>query len=211
MGIIATDAGGSDFEQVPTGTHNAICYKLVDAGTTLNEYQGEVSKRHNVFIFWELPELRMADDRPMSINCQYTLSLNERAKLRQHLQAWRNKSFTEEELNSFDLTKILGTTCKVDVGLTSGGNAKVQGVFCADGGAKKVATVNDQVIFEGLPRFMQWQIGGCEDPGKDKVEPCFELQAAMKKGVPEPEIEPQKKAKKTEPAGEEFVDDDIPF
>ena len=235
MGIIATDAGGSDFEQVPTGTHNAICYKLVDAGTSLNEYQGEISKKHNVFIFWELPELRMADDRPMSINCQYTLSLNERAKLRQHLQAWRNKSFTEEELNSFDLTKILGTTCKVDVGLTSGGNAKVQGVFCADGGAKKVATVNDQVvfdledycdefsgksgkaskaacdIFEGLPRFMQWQIGGCEDPGKDTVEPCFELQAAMKKGVPEPEIEPQKKAKKTEPAGEEFVDDDIPF
>ena len=235
MGIIATDAGGSDFEQVPTGTHNAICYKLVDAGTSLNEYQGEISKKHNVFIFWELPELRMADDRPMSINCQYTLSLNKLSKLRQHLQAWRNKSFTEEELNSFDLTKILGTTCKVDVGLTSGGNAKVQGVFCADGGAKKVATVNDQAvfdledycdefsgksgkaskaacdIFEGLPRFMQWQIGGCEDPGKDKVEPCFELQAAMKKGVPEPEIEPQKKAKKTEPAGEEFVDDDIPF
>lgn len=235
MGIIATDIGGSDFEQVPTGTHNAICYKLVDAGTSLNEYQGEISKKHNVFIFWELPELRMADDRPMSINCQYTLSLNKLSKLRQHLQAWRNKSFTEEELNSFDLTKILGTTCKVDVGLTSGGNAKVQGVFCADGGAKKVATVNDQVvfdledycdefsgksgkasktacdIFEGLPRFMQWQIGGCEDPGKDKVEPCFELQAAMKKGVPEPEIEPQKKAKKTEPVGEEFVDDDIPF
>ena len=235
MGIIATDAGGSDFEQVPTGTHNAICYKLVDAGTSLNEYQGEISKKHNVFIFWELPELRMADDRPMSINCQYTLSLNKLSKLRQHLQAWRNKSFTEEELNSFDLTKILGTTCKVDVGLTSGGNAKVQGVFCADGGAKKVATVNDQVvfdledycdefsgksgkaskaacdIFEGLPRFMQWQIGGCEDPGKDKVEPCFELQAAMKKGVPEPEIEQQKKAKKIEPAGEEFVDDDIPF
>jgi hypothetical protein len=235
MGIIATGGGGTDFEQVPTGTHNAICYKLVDAGTTLNEYQGEISKKHNVFIFWELPELRMADDRPMSINCQYTLSLNERAKLRQHLQAWRNKSFTEEELNSFDLTKILGTTCKVDVGLTSGGNAKVQGVFCADGGAKKVATVNDQVvfdledycdefsgksgkasktacdIFEGLPRFMQWQIGGCEDPGKDKVEPCFELQAAMKKSAPAPEIEPQKKAKKTEPAGEEFVDDDIPF
>ena len=141
MGIIATDAGGSDFEQVPTGTHNAICYKLVDAGTSLNEYQGEISKKHNVFIFWELPELRMADDRPMSINCQYTLSLNKLSKLRQHLQAWRNKSFTEEELNSFDLTKILGTTCKVDVGLTSGGNAKVQGVFCAAGGAKKVATV----------------------------------------------------------------------
>ena len=234
MAIIASGGGGSDFEQVPVGTHNAICYKLVDAGTSLNDFQGEISKKHNVFIFWELPELRMADDRPMVINCQYTLSLNERAKLRQHLQAWRNKSFTEEELKSFDLTKILGTTCKVDVGLTSGGNAKVVGVFCADGGAKKVATVNEQQvfdledyckefsgesdeaskkacdIFEELPRFMQWQIGGCDEQGKEPVEPCFEVQAAMKKGggaaapvAEEPAPEPA--------VAEEDFEDDIPF
>lgn len=226
MALLVSEGGGGDFEQVPTGTHNAICYKLVDAGTTLNEYQGEVNKRHNVFIFWELPDLRMADDRPMSIYCQYTLSLNERAKLRLHLQAWRNKAFTEEELASFDLTKILGTTCKVDVGLTSGGKAKVIGVFCADGGPKKVATTNEQVVFdledycrefsgksnkaskkacdvfEELPRFLQWQIAGCDEPGKEKIDPCFELQAALdKKGV-EAE-EPVEETKDFE--------DDIPF
>ena len=236
MAIIASGGGGSDFEQVPTGTHNAICYKLVDAGTSLNDFQGEISKKHNVFIFWELPELRMADDRPMVINCQYTLSLNERAKLRQHLQAWRNKSFTEEELKSFDLTKILGTTCKVDVGLTSGGNAKVVGVFCADGGAKKVATVNDQQvfdiedyckefsgesdeaskkacdIFEELPRFMQWQIGGCDEQGKEPVEPCFEVQAAMKKGGGAAAPVAEEPAPAPEPAvAEEDFEDDIPF
>ena len=236
MAIIASGGGGSDFEQVPTGTHNAICYKLVDAGTSLNDFQGEISKKHNVFIFWELPELRMADDRPMVINCQYTLSLNERAKLRQHLQAWRNKSFTEEELKSFDLTKILGTTCKVDVGLTSGGNAKVVGVFCADGGAKKVATVNEQQvfdledyckefsgesdeaskkacdIFEELPRFMQWQIGGCDESGKEPVEPCFEVQAAMKKGGGAAAPVAEEPAPAPEPAvAEEDFEDDIPF
>ena len=236
MAIIASGGGGSDFEQVPVGTHNAICYKLVDAGTSLNDFQGEISKKHNVFIFWELPELRMADARPMVINCQYTLSLNERAKLRQHLQAWRNKSFTEEELKSFDLTKILGTTCKVDVGLTSGGNAKVVGVFCADGGAKKVATVNEQQvfdledyckefsgesdeaskkacdIFEELPRFMQWQIGGCDESGKEPVEPCFEVQAAMKKGggAAAPVAEEPAPAPKPAVAEEDF-EDDIPF
>jgi len=236
MAIIASGGGGSDFEQVPVGTHNAICYKLVDAGTSLNDFQGEISKKHNVFIFWELPELRMTDDRPMVINCQYTLSLNERAKLRQHLQAWRNKSFTEEELKSFDLTKILGTTCKVDVGLTSGGNAKVVGVFCADGGAKKVATVNDQQvfdledyckefsgesdeaskkacdIFEELPRFMQWQIGGCDEQGKEPVEPCFEVQAAMKKGGGAATAVAEEPAPEPEPAvAEEDFEDDIPF
>ena len=236
MAIIASGGGGSDFEQVPVGTHNAICYKLVDAGTSLNDFQGEISKKHNVFIFWELPELRMTDDRPMVINCQYTLSLNERAKLRQHLQAWRNKSFTEEELKSFDLTKILGTTCKVDVGLTSGGNAKVVGVFCADGGAKKVATVNEQQvfdledyckefsgesdeaskkacdIFEELPRFMQWQIGGCDESGKEPVEPCFEVQAAMKKGGGAAAPVAEEPAPEPEPAvAEEDFEDDIPF
>ena len=230
MGITASDGGGSDYEQVPVGTHNAICYKIVDAGTSNNEYQGEVKKQHSIFIFWELPECQTADGRPMSMFNKYTLSLNEKAKLRQHLQTWRNKPFTAEELAKFDVTNVLGVTCKVDVGLTSGGKAKVTGVFTADGGAKKVATVNDQVvfdleeylkeftgesceaskrmcdIFEELPRFLQYQIGGWDEQGRDPVEPCFEMQAALKKG--ENPAPPKKDDDGPEDAD---FEDDIPF
>ena len=119
MPIVAADTGAGDYQQVPQGTHNAICYKIVDAGTAMNEFQGELKKQHSVWLFWELPDLRMDDDRPMSISHKYTLSLHERAALRNILQNWRNKPFTDKELEGFDITKILGVTCKVSVGLTS--------------------------------------------------------------------------------------------
>ena len=231
MGIMANEGGGGEFEQVPQGTHNAVCYKIVDAGTSLNEYQGEVKKQHSIFIFWELPESQTADGRPMSIFNKYTLSLNERAKLRQHLQSWRNKAFTQEELANFDVTSVLGVNCKLDVGLTSGGKAKVTGLFGADGGSKKTATVNEQVVFDledyckefsgqsceaskkmcdvfdELPRFIQYQIGGCDEQGRDKVEPCFEMQAAMKV-----EAGPTPPSKKDDDGPEDAdFEDDIPF
>ena len=227
MAIMASDSGGGDYQPVPQGTYDAICYKIVDAGTSMNKFQDEVNKQHSIFIFWELPTCRTEDDRPMSIFHKYRLSLRETAKLRSHLQSWRNKPFTEKELAGFDITKILGVTCKLTVGLTSGGKEKVTGVFCADGGPKKTATENEQVIFdledymkefsgesceaskkacdifEGLPSFMQWQIAGCDEPGKEQIPPCFEMQAALAKGGEEP--------KKEEVVVEDDFEDDIPF
>jgi len=230
MPVLASDSGGADFEQVPPGNYDAICYKLVDGGTTMNEFKGEVKKQHSVFIWWELPELTMGDDRPMTIFNKYTLSLHEKAKLRQHLQAWRNKPFTQKELEGFDLTKILGTTCKLSVELNANGNSKVTGVFAADGGAKKAKTVNDLVVFdleeyckefsgessaeskkmcdlfEDLPRFVQYAIAGCDEPGKEQIPACFEVQAAKEKGASSPVVQQP-------PATDEDDDfeDDVPF
>ena len=231
MSILAADTGGGDYQPVPQGTHDATCYKIVDAGTSINEYQGERKKQHSVFIFWELPGCRTEDDRPMSIFHRYTLSLHERSALRAHLQNWRNKPFTEKELKGFDITKILGVSCKISVGLTSGGREKVTGVFCAEGGAKKIPTENEQVIFDvddyckefsgesceaskkacdifdGLPNFLQWQIGGCDEPGKEPQPPCFEVQAAKAKAE---RVAPAPAVKAEEVADDEDLDD-IPF
>jgi hypothetical protein len=98
MAILATDSGGSDYEYVPVpeGMHDAICYKLVDAGTNWNEFQGEKTKQHSVYIWWELPNTRTEDDRPMSVFKEYRLSLHEQAALRRDLQAWRNKIFNQQ-------------------------------------------------------------------------------------------------------------------
>ena len=232
MAILASDSGGSDYEYVPVpeGMHDAICYKLVDAGTNWNEFQGEKNKQHSVFVWWELPKTRTEDDRPMSVFKEYRLSLHEQAALRRDLQAWRNNQLTPSELESFDLTAIVGVSCKISVGRTSGGKDKVTGVYCADGGPKKAATENEQVIFdledyidefigksserskkacdifEDLPPFVKWKIAGCDEPNKDQVEPCFELQAAMNKAAPQTVAAPA-------PAADDDDDfeDDVPF
>ena len=232
MAIVASDSGGSDYDYVPVpeGMHDAICYKLVDAGTNWNEFQGEKNKQHSVFVWWELPKTRTEDDRPMSVFKEYRLSLHEQAALRRDLQAWRNNQFTPSELESFDLTAIVGVSCKISVGRTSGGKDKVTGVYCADGGPKKAATENEQVIFdledyidefigksserskkacdifEDLPPFVKWRIAGCDEPNKDQVEPCFELQAATNKAAPQTATAPA-------PAADDDDDfeDDVPF
>ena len=235
MAILASDTGGGDYEYVPvpTGMHDAICYKLVDAGTNWNEFQGAKEKQHSIFIWWELPQTRTEDDRPMSVFKEYRLSLHEQASLRRDLQAWRNKEFSPSELESFDLTAIVGVSCKISVGRTSGGKDKVTGVFCADGGPKKVATENEQVIFdledyideftgkssekskkacdvfEDLPPFVKWKIAGCDEPNKEQVEPCFEMQAAITKSASKPAA-----FATAAPAAQVIEDDfeeDIPF
>ena len=232
MAIVASDSGGSDYDYVPVpeGMHDAICYKLVDAGTNWNEFQGEKNKQHSVFVWWELPKTRTEDDRPMSVFKEYRLSLHEQAALRRDLQAWRNNQFTPSELESFDLTAIVGVSCKISVGRTSGGRDKVTGVYCADGGPKKAATENEQVIFdledyidefigksserskkacdifEDLPPFVKWRIAGCDEPNKDQVEPCFELQAATTKAAPQTAAAPALAAD-----DDDDFEDDVPF
>jgi hypothetical protein len=228
MGLTASSGGGGDFEVVPVGTHRAICYKLVDAGTREEKFKDEEpKKRHTVFIFWELPDLRTSKDQPFSIFKQYTLSLNENSALHKDLKSWRGRSFSEEELKGFDLNNILGVSCDLEVEHTAGGRAKVVSVFKPDGGAKKLPTANDPVafdlddyclefsgdscakskemcdVFEGLPNFL------CE-----MIEQSFEMAAAHSKGrkAEEPKgLAAMAKMPKAAEVPDEDFDDDIPF
>jgi len=45
----------------------------------------------------------------------YTVSLHENANLRGDLESWRGRPFTREELDGFDISKLLGVPCMVNV------------------------------------------------------------------------------------------------
>ena len=55
------------------------------------------------------------EDKPMVISKEYTLSLHEKSNLRRDLEGWRGKSFTNQELNSFDITDVLGSSCNISI------------------------------------------------------------------------------------------------
>jgi len=44
-----------------------------------------------------------------------TLSLNEKSNLRQMLNSWRGKALTEDEAKAFDLAKLIGAPCMVNL------------------------------------------------------------------------------------------------
>lgn len=163
MGFIATDSGGGNFKRVPQGVFIGRCYSLVDLGTQFTDGQYGPKSQHKMKIGWELfgedehgAELTVDVDgktMPMTISKTYTVSLHEKAGLRRDLSAWRGKDFTEEEAKSFDVEKLVGAYCMLNV-TTSETNGKtysnVAGLTPLPGALKnaKPAAVHTPVLFD---------------------------------------------------------------
>lgn len=119
MAIIATMPEGN-FKKVNPGNYVARCYKMIEIGTVETNYNGEVKKVKQVQLTWELPnELEKFHEEkgyePYVVSKTYTLSMHEKSKLRQDLESWRGKGFTELEAAKFDVTKLLGVPCMLNV------------------------------------------------------------------------------------------------
>lgn len=146
-----TDTGGKEFEQAPIGNHVARCVKVIDLGTQKNEYEGKVSYPRQVAIAWELPNERMSDGeyegQPFIVTKIYTASISEKATLRKHLQMWRGKEFTADELRGFDSKNVLGKACMVSVIHSEKGKAKVEGVASVPKGMEVPPQMNKAVYF----------------------------------------------------------------
>ena len=134
MGFIAKDSGGGgNFKRVPPGAYIAKCFSLIDLGTQLTSGQYGEKMQHKIRLGWEIfgedeagvPLTIDIDGKemPMTISKTYTVSLHEKASLRKELQAWRGREFTEQEAAGFDISKLLGAYCMVNV-TTSETNGK---------------------------------------------------------------------------------------
>ena len=118
MAIHVSAGGGGDYSPAPAGVHQAVCCDVVDLGIVESEWQGQKKTAHKVRIIWQLAEL-MEDGRPYTVSSRYTASLHEKARLRADLQSWRGRAFTAEELQQFDLEKLIGAGCLINVMHTS--------------------------------------------------------------------------------------------
>jgi hypothetical protein len=102
-------------DPVPAGTHHAVCYGVIAVGTQPSE---KFTPRPKIIVCFEIPSERITikdQDLPRGISKRYTLSLNEKSSLRKDLQSWRGKPFTQEELNGFDVSKVIGSNCLISV------------------------------------------------------------------------------------------------
>ena len=106
------------YERAEAGVYPARCIQVVELGTRDNEYQGEVKKRKEIVIIWELSEL-MEDGRPFVVSWRGTNSLSDKSKLLPLLVSWRGKAFTPEELGKFEMKNILDKPCMINVSLAT--------------------------------------------------------------------------------------------
>lgn len=119
MAITAT-SNGTKRELIPAGNYVARCYQMVHIGTVHEEYMGEPKELNKVRIGWELPtELKVFNEekgeQPRVISKEFTLSLHEKSNLRKTLASWRGKDFTEEEAKKFDVSKLIGAPCMLNI------------------------------------------------------------------------------------------------
>lgn len=120
MAIIATNTGGTSYEPIQSGIYDARCYSMIHLGTIEENILGTVKKLNKVRITWELPtELKVFKEengeQPQVISKEFTLSLHEKATLRNFLKNWRGKDFTDEEAKAFDIEKLVGAPCMINI------------------------------------------------------------------------------------------------
>jgi hypothetical protein len=212
MAIIASSSGGTDFQLAPAGNHLARCYRIVDMGSHQNSY-GNVLRK--ILISWELHGedenglgLSTPDGKPLMVSGNYTLSLSEKATLRALLEAWRNKPFTLEELNGFDITALLDKWCMLTiVHETSNKNQKTYA------NVKTVAPVPQAIKKNGLPEGINKIVSVSLEPDAFDRGLFDALSDGLKKKIQEsPEYKRLGGGSVSKPAVDlASLDDDVPF
>ena len=128
---------GGNFTPAPAGNHIATCISVIDLGTQHNDaftYQDKhvpASDRPQIMLIWELPTEMVefeGKQAPATISKFYNASFNEKATLRLHLEAWRTREFSEEELCGFNIANLLNKPCMLNVIHNDAGKAKIAGV-----------------------------------------------------------------------------------
>ncbi len=212
MPLFAPAHTESTYEPVPAGNHVARCIGLIHIGTIPVTFQGDTKYMNKVRLTFELPtelkEFKEGEgERPYSISGEYTLSLHENATLRALLESWRGKKFTEDELATFDIEKLVGKPCMVNVVHTEKNGktyANIAGISPVPKGMQVPDQINpskvllydkwDQDVFDSLPDFL-----------KEKIKSSDQYQNMMGQQTDLP-AHPARDVD-----GEEVNIDDIPF
>jgi len=179
MAILAKDSGGTEFEKLPQGAHMAVCDMLVNLGTQKTEWQGQVKFQPKIYLRFQVPSHRVTikdEDKPMVIGEVFTLSLSEKSNLRPLLESWRGRGFTQEELDGFDITKVLGLPCQLSITHSTAKNGKTYANITAampiPEGMTAPTLEGEKVLFESmettpaaydsLPKWLKEKVDGQE-------------------------------------------------
>lgn len=172
----------SSYVPPPAGTHYARCCAVIDLGTQPDERYGP---RPKVMLMWELPHERVKFDengqekeRPQMITKEYTASLGKKADLRKHLDAWRGKPFTEDELKGFELGNVLNVPCLLTVMHEAKDGGGIRAKIASVSGVPKGTAVpelyhkplsfdlidgRESDNFKTLPEWIQEKLGKCAE------------------------------------------------
>lgn len=196
----------ADFTIAPAGNHVAICNAVIDLGMQKGTAMYPDPK-HQVYLRFELPNEPLTYTKdgkeisgPMSIGRRFTASMSTKANLRKFVESWFGKAFaSDESAADFDLSKLLGYKCLLNVTHTEKGDRTYANVSNATpipkGMAVDFAQHNPSLYFD------------LEHPD----ETAFHSLPEWLQKVVNERVEPIKPPAKTNGIATEDPNDDIPF
>jgi len=168
--FVVEDKGGDRIPPVEPGVYQSVCIGLFDCGT---DEGGQFGPKRKMVLVWELPQATIEVERdgqmvalPRNISQRYTMSMNEKARLRQDVEAIRCKRLTKEEAKAFDVSCVLGMNAQIQVvNVEKDGKtfANIETVMATPKGAPKLAPSVDPALFH---------FGAVEDCSSEEVIPA---------------------------------------
>jgi hypothetical protein len=111
MAIIVKD-NKRDFAPAPEGLQQAVCCDVIELGEVATPW----GAKEQVEIRWQSFRYNEETQARYLITARYTASMHEKSNLRQHLEQWRGKPYTEKEVeDGIDLEKLLGQNCQLQI------------------------------------------------------------------------------------------------
>ena len=121
MSLTASAKGGTDYDPIPAGMHQSVCFGIYDLGVQPSNNPA-FSDAHKVLLTFELPHERMdfekdgvTTNQPRVSSKEYTLSIGDKANLKRDLVSWRGREFTPEEKESFDISVLAGVNNQINI------------------------------------------------------------------------------------------------
>lgn len=168
MGIFARKPK-SNFPTAPEGLHPAVCVDVWEPWTEEKPAEFGGGLQDKTRLVWLIEDVNPQSGRPYEVSQIYTLSLHEKAKLCQHLESWRGRRFTDSEKEGFDLEKLIGACCQLQVVhkiTDSATYANVQAIVPLGKGMTKLRAPDDYVRRKD------------RNKGNDAGEPAGDFQAS---------------------------------
>ena len=167
MSLVASENAdsGKDREPIPASMYQAVCSQVWDMGTQTAPFTdkktGMPVMAHKVRLVWELPsaeriEYTTEDGEDVSLvrhmGREFTLSLHPKSHLRPFLEGWRGKEFTGQELFGFNIGKLIGANCTLQVihkiSEKYGKYAAIGAIVPLMDGMQKIIPENPTVMYE---------------------------------------------------------------
>ncbi len=184
MALIAKEKGG--MELIPEGIYLATCVWVIDLWTQTRTFKEQEKQVHEIRFEFELPtmvieyedkETKEKKTFTKTVWQNFTLSLSSKWNMRSFLESWRWKKFTKEELEGFNVGKVLWVSCQLQILHSEDGKyANIANVlplmtgtavqkwtrepiiFSIDEDAKGNPTGYDEAVFAKLPQWLQDKI-----------------------------------------------------